>query len=172
MAERTILQRAASGDEAAFAGIVREHQSMVFSIGYHVLRDRWVADELAQEVFLHLYQNLRSIESEAHLVHWLRRVAMHRAIDASRRRRPQVALEHLPELAGKDESVDLLLRDRLLLLLSRLPEQARAIVTLRYQEDMEPQEIAKLLDVPLGTVKSRLHRALNLLREKLERKTR
>src|SRR5262245_37593786 len=82
-----VLGRIKSGDQTAFADLVREHQAMVFSIARHFFRDRALAEDLAQEVFLHLYQNLASIESEAHLKFWLRKVTGHRCIDYLRRTR-------------------------------------------------------------------------------------
>ena len=165
------LTRSVAGDEEAFAELVREHQNMVFSIGYHFLRDATLAEEMAQEVFLHLYRNLRSIESPAHLLYWLRRVATHRCIDHSRRARlrPKVGLDGAPEPRTAPDGNDPLLKGKLERLLCGLPERARAIVTLRYQEDMEPSEIAEMLEIPVGTVKSSLHRALAFLRGKMER---
>ena len=165
------LDRSARGDEEAFAGLVREHQRMVFSIGYHFLRDATLAEEMAQEVFLHLHRNLRSIESPAHLVYWLRKVASHRSIDQSRRARlrPRVGLDQAPEPRTGPDGHDPLLKVMLERLVAGLPERARAIVVLRYQEDLEPGEIAEMLEIPVGTVKSNLHRALKFLRGKLER---
>ena len=158
--------------ESNFEEVVRERQSMVFSIAYHFLQDRWAAEELAQEVFLQLYRNLGRMESDEHLKFWLRRVTTHRCIDAGRRRvrQPQVSLEMLPEPAqAAAGDRDPLLERALAKLVASLPERQRAIVVLRYQEDLDPSEIAQLLDVPLGTVKSQLHRALAMLREKLRR---
>ena len=86
------LAQAARGDAAAFASLVREHQGMVFSMAYHFLHDRALAEDVAQEVFLHLYQNLRSIQSPAHLKFWLRKVASHRCIDQTRGRLTQAVL--------------------------------------------------------------------------------
>jgi RNA polymerase sigma-70 factor (ECF subfamily) len=79
--------RAGEGD---FASLVRQHQAMVFSIAWHFLRDRAVAEELAQEVFLALYQHLGTFESPEHILFWLRKVTTHRALDVtrSRQRRP------------------------------------------------------------------------------------
>jgi RNA polymerase sigma-70 factor, ECF subfamily len=162
-------------DPSDFDGIVRQHQAMVFSIAYHFLRDRWQAEELAQEVFLHLYKNLRAIQSPAHLVYWLRKVTSHRCIDQARRLklRPRVSLteylERAPEPAAIFPVADPLLAGVLRRLIAKLPERSRMIVILRFQEEMEPAEIAELLDIPLGTVKSNLHRSLALLRGKLER---
>jgi RNA polymerase sigma-70 factor (ECF subfamily) len=163
---------------APFADIVREHQGMVFSIAYHFLRDRALAEELAQEVFLHLHKNLGSIHTAAHVIYWLRKVTTHRCIDLERRRklRPRISLtgylERAPEPASPEPEADPM-RDRMLRrLVAALPERPRMIVILRFQEDLEPAEIAALLEIPLGTVKSNLHRALALLRAKMERERR
>jgi RNA polymerase sigma-70 factor, ECF subfamily len=177
-ADRTgkdVLAQSAGGDDLAFGRIVREHQAMVFSIAYHFLRDHSKAEDLAQDVFLHLHRNLRAIQSPVHLVYWLRKVTSHRCIDEARRRklRPSVSLtdylERAPEPAARFAVTDPLLARVLRRLIARLPERSRMIVILRFQEDMEPAEIAGMLDIPLGTVKSNLHRSLALLRGKLER---
>jgi RNA polymerase sigma-70 factor (ECF subfamily) len=165
------LTRAVSGDHNAFAEIVREYQGMVFSLAWHFLRDRAVAEELAQEVFLHLHQNLGSIQSPAHLTFWLRKVTSHRCIDQTRRQkvRPQISLDELPEPVAAPASSDPLLSDKLRRLVDTLPEKARMVVILRYQEDLEPAEIAETLKMPVNTVKSHLRRSLATLREKLAR---
>jgi RNA polymerase sigma-70 factor (ECF subfamily) len=174
-AGKAALARWATGDQTAFAWIVGEYQSMVFSIAYHFLRDRGLAEELAQEVFLHLFKNLRGIQSASHLVYWLRKVTSHRCIDQARRQklRPRVSLteylEHAPEPASRGAVSDPLLAGVLQRLVARLPERSRMIVILRFQEDLEPAEIAEMLSIPLGTVKSNLHRSLALLRARLER---
>jgi RNA polymerase sigma-70 factor (ECF subfamily) len=152
-----------------FARIVEENQSMVFSIALRYLRDRQGAEELAQDVFLQLYQQLGRIESPAHATWWLRRAICHRSIDEVRKRnlRPRVGLESVPEPASHEAQPDHLLRDRLRQLVGTLPEKARAVVLLRYQEDLDPGEIAEILEMPVSTVKSHLHRSLAVLRGKL-----
>lgn len=154
-----------------FAELVREHQSMVFSIAYHFLRDRTVAEEIAQDVFLKLFRNLDSLESPAHVTFWLRRVTVHRAVDYARKRqrRPEIALEDTAELRDRHETGDPMLNRRLQALVQSLPEKPRSVMILRYQEDLMPEEIARILDMPVRTVKSHLHRSLAMLREKMER---
>src|SRR5258707_4325163 len=106
---------------------------MVFSLAYHFLRDRAMAEDLAQDVFLHLHKNLRAIQSPAHLVYWLRKVTGHRCIDESRRRklRPRVSLteylERAPEPAARLVVADPLLAGVLRRLNARLPERSRMI---------------------------------------------
>jgi len=169
-AEET-LARAAAGDQAAFAELVSEHQAMVFSLARRVLRNTAVAEESAQEVFLELYRNLNGIQSSAHLVFWLRKVTSHRCIDRfrSERRRLEEAVDELPEAHVAADSSDPLLTRTLRSLVASLPAMPRTIVTLRYQEELEPSEIAEIIELPLNTVKSHLRRSLSILREKAGR---
>lgn len=168
----------AGGSETGldFAGLVREHQAMVFSVCWHFLHDRGAAEDAAQEVFLGLHRNLASLQSAAHAAHWLRKVAVQRAIDEGRRRRrhPQVALADVAEPAAPGSegtpARDPLLGETLRRLIVSLPEMPRAVVILRYQEDLDPAEIAAVLEMPVATVKSHLQRSLALLREKLARR--
>jgi RNA polymerase sigma-70 factor, ECF subfamily len=150
-----------------------EHQSMVFSIALRILNDRFLAEEAAQDVFLELHAHVDQLESEAHIVHWLRRATVHRSIDRvrQRERRPEVAMnsEDLPEPATDPAPGDPFLSRQLRQLVASLPATPRAIMTLRYQEDRTPEEIADLLAMPVATVKSHLRRTLRLLREKLTR---
>ena len=164
------LQRAQHGEQAAFAELVRTHQAMVFSLANHSLRNRAIAEELAQEVFLHLYQNLAALESPEHLKNWLRRVTTHRCIDYIRRNRMQtVDIADIAELAVPQRSGDVLLQQTLRRYVATLPATPRLIVTLRYQEDLDPTEIAQVLEMPLNTVKSHLRRSLAILKEKVAR---
>ena len=165
------LERSVLGDQFAFEEIVRQHQGMVFSMACHFLRDRALAEELAQEVFLNLHQNLHSIKSPEHLVYWLRKVTSHRCIDQSRRLkvRPHVSLDDVPEPSIDASENDLFLSEMLRRVVDTLPEKARLVVILRYQEDLDPGEIASVLDMPLNTVKSHLRRSLSSLRDKLSR---
>jgi RNA polymerase sigma-70 factor, ECF subfamily len=153
-----------------FEAAVKDHRAMVFSLAYHLLRSTALAEETAQEVFLQLFQNQGSIADGRHLIHWLRRTTTHRCLDILRRplhrlTQPLGGLERQAELSPTDPWRERTLRR----LVSDLAPTARAAVVLRFQEDLEPREIAELLDVPVATVKSRLHRALAVLRERLAR---
>jgi RNA polymerase sigma-70 factor (ECF subfamily) len=156
---------------AGFAEIVREHQAMVFSMALRFLRDRSMAEEVAQDVFLRLYRELPRLQSPEHVKFWLRKVTSHRALDYIRgtNRRPELALDDVPEPTVTGRGTDFLLERSLRKLVSSLPDLARAVIVLRYQEDMEPQEIAEVLGIPAATVKSRLRRSLALLRGKVQR---
>jgi RNA polymerase sigma-70 factor (ECF subfamily) len=168
------LSRSREGDSIAFADLVRKHQGMVFSIAYHYLQDRALAEDLAQEVFLELYQGLGRIQSAAHLTFWLRRVTANRCIDQGRKkvRRREMALEETPEPVASGPPKDPLLLLRLQQSLAGLPERQRMVVILRFQEGLGPAEIAEALEMPVNTVKSTLHRSLEELRKNLTRKLR
>ncbi len=155
-----------------FAEIVREHQGMVFSLAFHALQDRAAAEDLSQEVFLSLHENLHRLESPGHVKHWLARVASNRAIDEIRKRkfRRGPSLEQVAEPRAKAGERDLLLSRQLRRTVASLPAAARVMIILRFQEDLDLAEIARVLEIPVQTVKSRLHRSVNLLREKMLRR--
>jgi RNA polymerase sigma-70 factor (ECF subfamily) len=172
--EKQVLEKQARnsfGAEAdTFAQLVNAHQSMVFSMAYAFLRDRSLAEEVAQDVFLELHRSLVSLESPAHVVNWLRRVTAHRSIDRQRRMRPLWALEDVQEPAAPASQGDPMLAEALRQLIASLPEKPRLVMILRYQEDMDAADIGEVLEMPLGTVKSHLQRSLKLLRDKLSRR--
>jgi RNA polymerase sigma-70 factor (ECF subfamily) len=163
-----VLRRARGGDGDAFAALVGEHESMVYSIAWHFFADRDRAEEIAQEVFLQLYRNLGKIESPSHLVFWLRQVTSRRCIDDVRRTHlRRVSLDDAPEIPVAPASGDPLAARRLRELVATLPERQRLMVTLRYQEDLDPSEIGRIVGMPVNTIKSHLHRALVALRKKM-----
>src|SRR5262252_952956 len=165
MAKRHSATAQGDNTEFGFADIVRQYQSMVFSIALHFLADRSAAEELAQDVFLQLHAALPTLKSEDHVKFWLRKVTAHRCIDYQRRRRvSQIGLEDAPEQVASTHSGDLFLEKRVRQLIATLPEKPRIVVILRYQEDMSPQDIAEALAMPVATVKSHLQRSLAMLR--------
>ena len=144
---------------------------MVYSIGWHFLRDRSIAEDLAQDVFLGLHRNVAAIESPTHLTNWLRQAMTRRCIDWSRRsaQRSRVSIEAVKEPSEPARHADPFVSGHIERAMAHLPERSRMMVVLRYQEDMDPTEIAELLSVPVGTVKSTLHRALAVMRARLAR---
>jgi RNA polymerase sigma-70 factor (ECF subfamily) len=164
-----LLARAREGDAGAFADLVRAHQGSVFSIGYRMLNRRDAAEDLAQDVFLQLYRKLDHIESPEHLGFWLRRVAANLAIDWLRRV-PYAAtqpLEDSPEVEAPQREEDPLLTRQLDRLLGELTPSARAVMLLRYQEDLDVAEVGAALDMPVNTVKSHIKRSLTQLRSRM-----
>jgi len=162
------LAQARLGEKNAMEALVRAHQRSVYSLALRMLGTRDLAEDLTQDVFMQLSGSLNSIESAEHLVFWLRKVTTNRAIDQLRRR-ARIELTSLDEAAamfGTVDGGDPLLQRHLRLLLSELSAPARAVMLLRYQEDLDPVDIARTLDMPVNTVKSHLKRSLEELRQK------
>lgn len=152
-----------------FEKLVDEHQSMVFSLAMRMTGDRGLAEEIAQDIFLELDRHLGKMESPLHARFWLRRVTMSRVADALRKRRVRgmdLWVEIEEHHATQPEERGSPLGARVERLLATLPEPQRAVLVLRYQEDLTPEEIAATLDAPVATVKSQLQRGLKLLRAK------
>jgi len=167
------LGAAAAGDRGAFTRLVRRHQARVYSLALRLTGRREDAEELAQDTFLRLHADLVRIRTDSHLQFWLYRTVTHRSIDRLRRLGRELPVMTVEAAASGsaamtapavEEASDPLLARRLRELLLGLPAMARATVVLRYQEDLDPLEIARLLDVPINTVKSHLRRSLEWLR--------
>jgi RNA polymerase sigma-70 factor (ECF subfamily) len=156
---------------ADFESVVLTHQGMVYSIACNFFHNDAIAEEVAQEVFLQLYEHRGSVEAGAHCVAWLRRSTVHRCIDAARRSsfRREIQVEQLPEIPVDGAETDPLLRDRLRRLIASLPEKPRAVLVLRFGEDMDVEEIGRTLQMPVRTVWSHLHRGTAMIREKAAR---
>jgi RNA polymerase sigma-70 factor, ECF subfamily len=163
-----VLAAAQTGEQGAFATLVRMHERMVFSLALRMLAQRDAAEDLAQEVFLQLHLKLATLTSPEHARYWLRRTATHRAIDRIRRREPYetAPLEEAEGIATASEDDPMLARELRRQLLDLAPA-ARAVVLLRYQEDLDPTDIARTLDMSINTVKSHLKRSIAVLREGL-----
>jgi RNA polymerase sigma-70 factor (ECF subfamily) len=162
-----LLSRALAGETAAFEALVRSYQGSVYSLALRMLSDRQKAEDLAQEVFLRLHRNLSSVASVVHLAFWLRKVTMNGAIDRLRRESHHDALplDEVDEMASDAPDADPLLERRLRSLVGQLAPAPRAVLLLRYQEDLDPEEIARTLSMSINTVKSHLKRSLTRLRE-------
>ena len=171
-ASTSITTREGQASLPSFPSVVEAHKAMVYSIAWQFLHDRVAADELAQDVFLQLHKNWASIQSPAHLLFWLRKVATHRAIDTARKRksRAETSLEETDEPTVLERVHDSFLASYLRRMVASLPEKQRSVMVLRYQEDMELEEIAKVLRMNVSTVKTQISRALELLRGKVSRR--
>lgn len=167
------LRRAQRGDLAGFRELLRIHKIRVFSMALRFIGNSSDAEEVAQDVFLQLHGVLAQISSLEHLKHWLLRAVSHRCIDRLRTRssRPRlVPIDLLPEVAqgtAEEEGGDLLAAAEVRRLMLELSPEARAVLLLRFQEELVPTEIATVLSMPLNTVKSHLRRSLEWLRAQL-----
>jgi len=172
-----LVDRLRRGDARAFDELVTAYQHRVFSVALRMLRNRTEAEEVAQEVFLRVYRTVAAFRGDAKLSTWLYAIASRLCLNrlaSSDRRVTREGDETLTRLASGDATpVDELERSELEATLHRaiaeLPEERRIVVVLRDLEGLSYEEIAAALDLELGTVRSRLHRARMDLKEKLER---
>lgn len=168
--DEAVLQRARAGEREAFHQLVLAHQARVFSIALRLTGQQTDAEDLAQDTFIQLHAALAQISSAAHLKHWLLRTVSHRAIDRLRQGArqgeslPLEALEAIPQGEAPEPAGDPLAAAHLERLMVQLPPDASAVLLLRFQEDLDPVEIAKVLEMPVNTVKSHLRRSLEWLR--------
>jgi RNA polymerase sigma-70 factor, ECF subfamily len=162
------LSKARGGERAALTLLVQAHQRSVYSLALRMLGTRDLAEDLTQEVFMQMNGNLSAIDSNRHLGFWLRQVATNRAIDQLRRRAllQMTPLDEEAAFFSAEDASDPLLQRHLSALLADLSPPARAVLLLRYQEDLDPIEIARILEMPVNTVKSHLKRSLQTMREK------
>lgn len=159
-----LVRDAASGDEQAFDVLYRRHRDWVFALALRSTGRREEALDVAQDAFVELLDRLDGLVLTTSLRAYLRPIVVHRAIDLARRvgreRRGDEALEELLD-AREEEGGD---SADLARVLRGLPPDQRELVLLRFVDGFELAEIAGVLAIPLGTVKSRLHQALANLR--------
>lgn len=163
------LVDAVLSDKEAFAAVIEKHKPMVYSLVYNFFHDRMLAQDIAQEAYLELYRNLGAIESDAHMGNWLRQTVTRKCIDYTRRQkhRRYRPLENTREPGCNDVRRDPILADALERKVVALPEKMRIVVILRFQEDLQLNEIADITGIPLNTVKTVLRRALKRLKPKV-----
>jgi RNA polymerase sigma-70 factor (ECF subfamily) len=160
---REIIERARGGDADAFTSAVATSVDQLYAAAFLVLRDRHAAEDAVQDGLLRAWRKIPSLRDPDRFDAWLRRIVVRAAIDASRRRRPTVeqVFEPAEPFAAGDAVV---IRDLLDRAFARLGPIHQAILVLRYYMDLSVPEIARTLDVPEGTAKSRLHHATNAMR--------
>lgn len=173
--EVSLIRRAQSGDQAAFALLVQRYSGALFNQAYRMLNDAHEAEDAVQEVFLRAYHRLDSIDAERRLLAWLLTIGSNYCIDRLRRRRMRwLTLDDVAFWLKSDqpgpEGHALLDEQRATVqqALQTLPETYRSAMVLRYWHDLSYLEIADALGVSEATVKTRLHRGRKLLANALD----
>jgi RNA polymerase sigma-70 factor (ECF subfamily) len=168
-----LVEHALAGSQDAYRTLVDRHSRAVLTLVSRMVRDQGVAEELAQDAFVKAFAALRSFDPSYKFSNWVLRIAHNVAIDHLRRARPAVVSID-DDSSGRDladvladgrapSAFDLAVRrdfrDDLEAALARLRPEFRQLVVMRYLEDMSYEDIAEVVGLPLGTVKSHLHRA-------------
>ena len=172
--ERGLVQQAQAGDQQAFGVLVRHYQRRVFALGIRFFGNADDAEDLVQETFLRAWRALDRFDPTRPLAPWLMRIASNRALTeiATRKRRGNEELDETLAWkgAGADENLERReLQQALGRAVGELPDDQRMILLLRTTEGLSYREISETLDIPIGTVMSRLARARETLRKKVKR---
>jgi RNA polymerase sigma-70 factor, ECF subfamily len=179
---REKIKKVKKGDQSAFEDIVSFFQSKIYQHCYRMLGNAHEAEDIAQEAFIRAYVNIHSFDEKRKFSTWLYRIATNLTIDRIRKRKPDYYLD--AEIKGTEglnmysqmadqgrlpgEEVESMELQRYIHQeISELPPKYRSIIMLRYLEEFSLQEISDILDIPLGTVKTRIHRGREALRKRL-----
>ncbi len=186
VAEKTdevLIKSALQGDQEAYKALLERHKHAIYHIVYKIVHNSEEAADLVQETFMKAFSSLSSYRFEYRFSTWLYRIAANNAIDFLRKRKIEALSLDRP-VETKDGSVELQLPDwthnpefdftrkqrRISIdeAIQSLPEKYREVIVYRHNDDKSYDEIAKILDIPVGTVKARIFRARELLKKKLK----
>lgn len=168
--ERSDVERAMAGDHDAFAALASANVDRMHGLARLILRDVDRAEDATQEALVRVWRELPRLRDPDRFQAWLRRLLVNACYDEGRRRRSRAEItllaEHSPSVG--DHASEVVERERLDRAFRRLPLEQRVVVVLNHLEGLTQAEIATTLDLPLGTVKSRMRYALDALRAALE----
>lgn len=173
-----LIEATLAGDREAFGLLVERHQDRLYNALYRFLGSAEDARDVAQDTFLQAMTRLRSFRGDSAFYTWLYRIGFNLAMSHRRRAKPMASIDRLHQAVGAEPSDNgaspespILAAERIEMVqsaINRLPDDQRQVVVLREIEECSYEQIAEILDVPLGTVRSRLFRARLLLKEYLE----
>lgn len=172
--DQTLVDRTKTGDIEAFSELVRRHEKTVYNLAYRFMREPALAEDMAQEAFLKAFRLLGGFRGDSSFSTWLYRVTSSVCLTElnRRKRRGEVELEpaHMAA-AGEDgepaddaEQAELIRR-----CVQQLPERYATVITLYYLEEIPYEQIAEVMEIPMGTLKTWMHRARNALRTIVEK---
>ncbi len=177
------IRRCKRGEEAAFAEILGRYRTPIYNLCYRMTRNQEDAVDLGQEVFIKVFNLLDRFDENYAFSSWLFRIATNHCIDFLRRKRMRFQSiesstgadgeEYELQLPDQGPAPDTVLQrkealDRLEEVIADLPPHYKAITLLRHDQQLSYEEIAEVLDLPLGTVKARIHRARNMIQQMLK----
>jgi len=178
--DEELVERAKRGDRRAFRMLVDRHKRMVFNVAWRMLRNREDAEDAAQEAFLRAFRSMRTFRRQAKFSSWLVQIAVNVCLSfVESVYAKQTFVELREEADGTDSCFidgemnpeDIVARkdfgERIRALVGTLPPRYRAVITLYYLEERSYREVAEILEIPLGTVKTHLHRAKECLRKSI-----
>ncbi|WP_128895263.1 RNA polymerase sigma factor SigW [Longirhabdus pacifica] len=181
--ESQLAKKAKGGDRSAFNELVQRYSSKIYNLAYRMLGNVQESEDVVQETFLRVYKNLASYNPTHKFSTWIYRIGTNLCIDRLRKRKPIYSLDMEREdgegvdgyaVIASDEKtpeMELILSETQLSIreaIQSLPDKYKSVVILKYFQDLSLQEISEILDMPVTTVKTRIHRGREYLRRKLQ----
>jgi RNA polymerase sigma-70 factor (ECF subfamily) len=176
--DHQLIDAALAGQTAAFGELVCRYQDRLYNTMVHVTGSAEDARDVVQDAFVQAFLKLETFQRNSAFFTWLYRIAFNTAVSHGRRRKPTLSVEGVREATGQEPVDDgeapgdrLEQQERVCQVqtaLSTLSEEYRAVLVLREMDGLDYETISELLDLPVGTVRSRLHRARSLMRERLK----
>jgi RNA polymerase sigma-70 factor (ECF subfamily) len=176
------IKQVRKGDQNAFGEIVELYKDKVFQLCFRMLGNSHEAEDISQEAFIRAYINIERYNIDRKFSTWLYRIATNLCIDRIRKKKPDYYLDaevagtegltlysQIPasQLAPDEEVSKIELQEIIQNEILKLPEKYRTVIVLKYIEELPLMEISKILDLPIGTVKTRIHRGREALRKQL-----
>lgn len=174
ISDNELVKRILEGQIDAYREIVARHQARVFYMGLKFFHNRHDAEDYAQEVFLKIFEKLRSFKAEVPFVSWLNKIAYNMAVNQYHKRKRthvEVALPCEPQDTSLSPETRLLrgeLREKVRRVLKKIPDIYKPVINLHFFEGLSYPEISRALSIPVNTIKSYVFRAKQLLRNRLE----
>ena len=181
--EKRLIEQALGGHEKAYESLLNKYRNLVFSIMLKMVRNKQEAEDLAQEAFMKAFSSLATFNDEFAFSTWLMKIASNNCIDFLRKRKLRTYSIHEP-VQYKDEKIEIDIPDhdptpeKTLIQSERnrmieetiqaLPERYRYVIILRHKEEKSYEEIAEIMNLPLGTVKAQIFRAREILNKNLK----
>lgn len=181
--DKRLIGLALSGDEKAYESLLNKYRNLVFSIMLKMARNKQEAEDLTQEAFMKAFSSLATFNDEFAFSTWLMKIASNNCIDFLRKRKLRTYSIHEP-VQYKDEKIEIDIPDRdptpektliqsersrmIEETIQALPERYRYVIILRHKEEKSYEEIAEIMNLPLGTVKAQIFRAREILNKNLK----
>ncbi|WP_025028897.1 RNA polymerase sigma factor SigW [Caldalkalibacillus mannanilyticus] len=181
--EQRLIKQALAGDRQAFEEIVELYKNKIFQVAYRMLGNRTEAEDIGQETFLRVYANLSRYDQTHKFSTWIYRIATNLCIDRLRKRQITYSLDQevaategldmYSQIADKAkgpeaEVMTIELQNEVQQAIDQLPIKYKSIMILRYIEDLSLQEISEIIDLPVTTIKTRIHRGREALKKLLK----
>lgn len=171
MQETELVRSAQNGDEEAFCILVEKYERRIYNIAYKFMRNDFDAQDAAQDAIIKMYSNIKKFSFNSAFSTWMYRVTANTCLDLLRKRKPEVGIEEFERMAVSTDgnpladTVNKELGDSIKNAVRRLPEKYIPVIVLKDMEGLKYEEIAEVLQISVGTVKSRISRAREKLRD-------